>query len=145
MSMKKALLVVIACVLLGGAFYGGVTYAKGRQGPGAAANGAGFQRGQGVPGGRMGQGNAAASMVNGDVLSMDDKSLTVKLRDGGSKIVFFSTSTQVVKTVDGTMTDVQVGKTVNVAGSTNVDGSVTAKSIQLRPAMDNVPPPTAKK
>ena len=142
--MKKALLVVLTCVLLGGAFYGGVTYAKGKQGPAGMPNGAGWQRGQGVPTGRLGQGNNTG-MVNGEVLSIDDKSLTVKLRDGGSKIVFFSTSTQVIKTVDGSMADVQVGKTVNIVGSTNTDGSVMAKSIQMRPAMDNLPPPADKK
>jgi hypothetical protein len=135
---------IVVLLVAGGAFFGGYKYGQGK-GSALPAGGAGFQRGQGL-GGRVGQGGGnAAGMVNGDVLSLDDKSVTVKLRDGGSKIVFFSTSTQVTKMADGTMADVQVGKAINVVGSTNTDGSVTAKSIQLRPAMDNMPPPAAKK
>ncbi len=76
-------------------------------------------------------------LLAGEVLTKDANSLTLKLRDGGSRIVFYSTSTRVSKMADGMIGDVATGVTVTVNGATNQDGSVTAEMIQLRP---NVPP-----
>ena len=93
---------------------------------------------------QMGQGRTGANSgrrmgglgggVNGEVLSKDDKSITVKLQDGGSKIVFFSTSTRVMNSTEGSLGDLQQGKIVIVNGKTNSDGSVIADSIQIRSA-----------
>ncbi len=80
-----------------------------------------IQRGQGGGG------------TQGEVLSKDANVLTVKLRDGGSRIVFYATSTGVMRTASGTMGDIGVGSQVFVVGNQNADGSVTAESIQIRP------------
>lgn len=95
--------------------------------------------------GTNGQGGAGARMgvgTTGDVISKDDKSFTVKLRDGGTRIVFFSPTTQTMKSVDTTATDVQVGTTVIVNGTSNPDGSVTAQTVQIRPTMTATAMPT---
>ncbi len=76
-----------------------------------------------------------AGAINGDIISKDDASVTVKMRDGGSKIVLYSISTEISKFASGTIDDLVVGKTIIVSGQTNQDGSVTAKTIQLRPQM----------
>jgi hypothetical protein len=69
----------------------------------------------------------------GEVLSKDAQSMTIALRDGGSRIVFYGTSTPVMHTATGTIGDIDVGTQVFVSGAQNPDGSMTAESIQLRP------------
>lgn len=136
--MKKLVVpILITAVVVGGlSFYGGMQYQQStvvaqRQqragGFGGAGGAAGFGAGIG------GRGGQAGGLVNGDIISSDDKSITVKTRDGGSKIVFFSGSTSIMKSVDGVAADLATGKTVIVSGTPNSDGSVTAQTIQLRP------------
>lgn len=93
----------------------------------------GLQQGSGIVSNRlMGQ-----NMVNGDILSKDDSGITIKLRDGGSKIIFVSNTTTVYKSVEGTKDDLIVGESVVVNGKTNTDGSISATSIDLRTKMVN--------
>ena len=133
-------IVVVAII----AFYGGMQYGQsknsgnttgGTQGQNSYGGGQGMGAGARTGGFRTGARSAGGSAITGDILSKDDKSITLKSRDGGSKIIFYSPSTEVGKFVVGTIDDVEVGKTVMVQGQTNSDGSVTAKSIQVRPAM----------
>lgn len=141
-NMKNLYLIgAIAVVLVGGAsFYGGMQYQKsqgGASGAGQTAFGGGpggRVRGAGGPGGGIG-GRNGGGFVGGEVLSKDDKSITIKMRDGGSKIVFYTTSTTAEKFVTGAMSDIVVGQQVSVNGAANPDGSVTAQSIQVRPNM----------
>jgi hypothetical protein len=53
-----------------------------------------------------------------------------------------SGTTTFSKSAQGTIADVAVGSQLFVGGTTNTDGSVTATTIQLRPAM---PAPTTLK
>lgn len=118
-----------------GAFYGGMRYAQNQvladrqqrmQQFGGVGNG--FRNGA--------QGNrTAGGFVSGEILSKDDKSITIKMRDGGSKIIFYSSTTEIGKFVAGAASDLAIGKTVSVNGTANSDGSVTAQSVQVRPAM----------
>ena len=122
-------LVAIAIVVGGGAFYGGIKYSESiRQG---------LRSGMG--GGQSGQfGNRnGGNFISGEIISKDDKSVTIKLRDNGSKIVFYSDTTEISKFVDGNSNDLEISKNISVNGETSQDGSVTAQSIQIRPLMFN--------
>jgi hypothetical protein len=141
-SKQTAIFVVIALAVAGGAFYGGLQYAKASAKTGqtrqfGAMQGQGL-RGTGQPGAPGGRN--AGGFASGQVLSKDSSSLTVKLRDGGSKIVFYSASTTVSKTTDGSMDDVTQDSDVMITGTPNPDGSITAQTVQLRPKGE-VPPP----
>ena len=132
--MNKLITIVIATAIVvgSGAFYGGMKYAENK----AVSNRQ--QRiqqfgGSGTGSLNGGSGNrTAGGFTTGEIISKDDKSVTVKLRDGGSKIVFLSGSTEVTKSVNGTLVDLEVGKNISVNGTANSDGSVTAQTIQLR-------------
>ena len=76
-----------------------------------------------------------SSETIGKVISKDDTSITVKGRDGSSKIVLYTPTTQVMKSTSGSSTDITVGSQVLVQGKTNSDGSVTAQNISIRPTM----------
>lgn len=128
--MKKNTQYIIGLIILlavaGGAFYGGMLY-KTSQTP---VREAGFNGPR--TGARFANGN---NFVSGNIVAKDTQSITVKARDGSSKIIFYSPSTEVGKFVTGALTDIQVGQTVMASGKTNSDGSITAQSIQIRPPM----------
>ncbi len=73
--------------------------------------------------------------VIGEILSQDDKSITVKMVDGSSKIIFVNDSTTISKSNTATKTDLKIGEKVAVFGPENTDGSVTADNIQLNPTL----------
>jgi len=145
--MKKIIIVVAISILVGvGAFFGGMKYAEsknsGNSGRGNFQNLAGLssqERQQrleemGTNGnfGSRGVGQGGG-FISGEILSKDDQSLTVKMPDGGSKIIFYSETTQISKFTDGDAEDMVVGKNITVSGSANQDGSITANTIQTRP------------
>lgn len=144
MQNKKILItvIVVAIVVGAGAFYGGTVYEKSSLAKqnllrGTNGQGAGGQRrgpGQGGgPGGNGGPNGGNGNLVAGDVISKDEKSITVKTRDGGSKIIFFSDSTTIGKSVSGSPTDLANDQQVMVNGKSNPDGTFTAENIQIRP------------
>jgi len=148
--MKKLLLVAVAvAVLVGsGAFYGGMKYTQGSSPRGDLANLTPEQRqqfmanaGTGFRNGTDGQGRTGmgGGFVGGEIISKDDKSVTVKIQDGGSKIIFYSGTTEVSKFTQGNAGDLMVGKNISVTGTANQDGSITARSIQLRPVPTSTP------
>jgi len=95
-----------------------------------------------IPGGFAGRGGVragvgsanGAGILSGTVEKQDSGSITLNTRDGSSRVILITPATTVQKSVNGSMTDVAVGSTIFVTGTTNGDGSVSAASIQLRPA-----------
>jgi pectate lyase len=141
MKPKHIVIIVVVALAVGGAaFYGGMQFANAGSKSAQARTFGNMQGRTGMPGGA---GRNGGGMTAGQVLSKDATSLTVKLNNGGSKIVFYSASTTVSKMASGTMDDVTQGSDVTVIGSTNQDGSVTASAVQLRPNV-GTPPPAAK-
>jgi len=130
--MKKTFVIIIALIVGAAGFFGGMKY-------GQRQNGVSTQQSSALQtiGGRRFSGgageNANGNFINGQIISMDDKSITVQLRDGGSRIVFFSPTTQIRKSVEGSVKDLLNNENITVTGKQNSDGSVTADSIQLRP------------
>lgn len=140
LMMMSGIIIIVA----GGMFYAGMKYSDSksiaarmaqrgngdRMDVGPAGGGPRGQRGgaQGGPNGANGGG-----FSGGQVVSKDDASITIKTRDGGSKIVYYSGSTAVGKTVSGSASELNVGQDVMVSGKSNPDGSIAAKDIQIRP------------
>src|ERR1035437_7409454 len=135
-NMKNTNLIIIIAVILvivaaAGGFFGGMMYQK-NQAPvlGAAGRGNYAARfGQG------GQSAAAFRPVRGQVLSTSSTTLTVKMSDGSTRIVVLSSSTSFAQSAKAAATDIKTGDTVNVVGTANSDGSVTATDIQINPPM----------
>lgn len=121
-----AIISTVAIVALGLSFYGGVKVGqKSLMRQGFLGNQKGGQTTRFI--------NKQNDFVNGEILSKDDKSVTVKLINGGSRVILFSDSTEVGKFTSGSVGDLEVGKSIIVNGKTNQDGSLTAQSIQIRP------------
>jgi hypothetical protein len=138
--MKKIIPIIIVAIVAGGlSFYGGMKYGQSAN-PQTGSTRTDFQQmrsaGVGQAGQRSGFGQGQnGGFTGGEIISKDDKSITVKLRDGSSKIVFVSASTEVMKSVHGSSNDLAVGEQVTVTGSANSDGSITAQSVQIRPEL----------
>lgn len=148
--MQKIIIpIVVGVIALGGGFYGGMKYQASKGGRGnfvmmGDGTFAGGQQGRGGNGRTAGfRANGGGGIANGEVLSKDATSVTLKLMDGGSKIIFLSNSTSIMTAAKGTLNDVAIGANIMAIGTTNSDGSITAQSLQLRqPIM--IPPQQIK-
>jgi len=132
--MKNNILITILIVVIvaGAAFFAGTKYQQ-RKMPRA------FRQFGGQVAGQM-QGNRAAFRpVNGEIISADDKSITVKMTDGSSKIVLISDKTEINQASQATKEDLKVGEKVMVIGAEGSDGTVTAQNIQLNPQFRGTP------
>ena len=144
MKSKQNLIIAIivtAVIAGGGGFYGGMKYGQGLI-PTRAAGAGQYTgaRGTNTPGSTASARlRGGSGFVNGDILSKDDKSITVKNRAGGSQIIFYAPSTAIGMTTSGTADNLTVGENVMVNGTANPDGTITATNIQIRPA-GSMPP-----
>jgi hypothetical protein len=134
MNKKHQMVVgIIGIVLIGGSFYAGTLHAQSAPATrsfGQGGTGAGNFRG----GNRTGGAAGAGGFIAGSVIAKDDTSVTIKMPDGSTKIVLLASSTQVMKTTTGALSDLAIGTNVMVSGTANSDGSITGKQLQIRPA-----------
>src|SRR5579864_803952 len=112
---KKVIVWVITVIVVAAAFYGGMLYQKNKTAS-AAGN---MATGQNVRTGGAGRfRNANGGFAGGQILSKDATSITVQLpNNAGTKIVFLSDSSQILKSVAGSAADLAVGQQVVVMGS----------------------------
>ncbi len=127
---------MVALVVGGGSFFAGMKYQEAKTSNNNPNRQ--FQRGMGGQGtggtnGQAGMNRFGGGSIIGEIISSDDKTITVKLEDGSSKIVLLSDTMTISKTDTGSKVDMKVGTRVGVFGSTNSDGTVTAQNVQLNP------------
>lgn len=140
--MSNKIVIAVIVVLIGGiGFYAGDRYGQNAKlntnGQSAnAAFSARFNQNNGTAGGGI-RTRGGSGFVSGQIISSDSKSLTVKLDNGGSQIVFLTASTTISRELLGTVTDLKSGVNITANGVTNTDGSINAKSIQLRATNGN--------
>jgi hypothetical protein len=138
--------VVIALALAGGGFAAGMNVGKGTgteaaasPSPSGAAGRSGVA-GRGGQGGVGGSGALGTQAVNGRILSVNDGSITVEVRQGGaqgasptvtSQIVLIGSTTRIVRTVetDIKLGDLKANDQVTIVGSTDASGNVAATAI----------------
>ncbi len=125
--MNKITIVILLITVAVAGFFGGMQYQKSQKTSQAGQG----QAGQGLRQ-RFG---ANARAVRGQIVSADSGSMTVKLRDGSTKIVILSGSATITKAAPSSKSDLTNGAQVMVFGTNNSDGSVTAQAVQLNPGM----------
>lgn len=139
LSKTEKYIVAGAVILIAIAALVGFAFGRGKT-PGVS-NKAGFPGMNGVGGQMQMNGDkrgptfGGSGVLGGEILSKEANNLKLQLNDGGSRLVRLSTTTQVQKMAEGSLNDLAVGSSVNVSGQTNADGSLSAKSIQIRPAV----------
>ncbi len=130
-----AIIIVVVLIVGAGAFFAGMKYQKNQQ-PTRQSGSSQGTRGNG----QGGANRSGFRPVSGEIIASDDKSITVKLQDGSSKIVLVGDSTTINKSDQAAKSDLKQGEKVAVFGMENSDGSVTAQNIQLNPQLRGMPP-----
>jgi len=130
--MKRNSIITIIIVILAGSicFFAGMKYQQSKQQNIARQFFSQRKAKQKISTGRL-----ESQPVSGKIIATDDKSITVKLQDGSSKIVIISEKTQINKTEQATREDLKVGEKVVVFGQENSDESITAQNIQINPML----------
>ncbi|MCL5733754.1 MAG: hypothetical protein M1334_03845, partial [Patescibacteria group bacterium] len=118
--MKKIQVIIIAIVValvfgVAGYFIGSTYGNKSNLSGGQAYQ---SQNGQRV----IFRGGANSGVASGQIVSFDDKSITVKSSNGGSAVIFYSTSTEISKMATSSVSDLANNENITVIGSQNSDG-----------------------
>lgn len=133
--VSKHITITLIIALAAGAigFFAGSTIAAGKNNSAPSFMARNGINGNAVRGNRQGQGPGGGGFINGTILSKDSQSITIKLTDGGSKILFLSDTTAIDRLAPAAAADLAIGTSVMASGKTNDDGSITARMVQIRP------------
>ncbi len=130
--MNKTIGVIILILAIGGGgFYAGMKYGQASTPSRGGTNGQTPSGGQFRFGANNSGGQRNGGFATGEIIAKGDESLTIKLPDGGSRLIFFTPATAITKSVAGTTTDLALNENVLVNGQANSDGSLNAQTIQL--------------
>lgn len=70
----------------------------------------------------------------GEIIALDDQTLTLKTPDGSNRMIIYSpNSTLISQSASASADDLVVGKTVTVTGQIGQGNSLTAQSITINP------------
>ena len=131
-KIKEHWRAIVACIVCAFIFFFiGMALGKtgGRQMGFAGGNGS-FP--SGTSGRISGVTQRGGGFASGQIITKDAQAITLQLPNGNSEVVFYSSSTQVIKPTAASLSDVVAGTQVMIGGSQNSDGSLTAQSIQIR-------------
>lgn len=78
------------------------------------------------------QSNPDMVLAAGEIAQIDDGSLTLKNEKGEMRKVMIDSSTQLKKSEEASMDDLEEGKRASVIGRVNPDGSITAQVVQVK-------------
>ena len=136
---NKTKMIAVSVVLLVAGFLGGMFYGQSKTPTNQQGlRGANFQMNQNGARGTA-RGGAGGGFTSGEILSKDTNGVTIKMQNGSTKIVLLSASTPVMKTVSGSLNDLVIGEQISANGTANADGSISAQTIQIRPATTTRP------
>jgi len=77
--------------------------------------------------------------IFGEVLSIDENTMTVKLSDGSTKIVVLTDKSAASTQTEVKISDIKEGTKVSVMGAEGEGNTITAQSIVLNPVTRNMP------
>ena len=126
--MKPVTVFIISVVIAVVGFFAGMKYQQYKSPSFARFQGGRFQTGTNGNNGIFRQGMRP---VGGEIIKQDDKSVTVKMMDGSSKLVILSGTTKYHKNAETTKSELKTGTQISVIGTANSDGSVTAQDVLI--------------
>lgn len=127
MKNNLFLIILISLLVFGGSFLAGMKYQESKN---PASRLSETRRPQSLR-------NQGLRPVNGEIINIEEDTLTVKISDGSSKIIFLPEKLNLTKSSPGSKKDLEKGKKVAIFGTENPDGSLVAQSIQLNPFFQN--------
>jgi hypothetical protein len=148
--MKRNILMIAGVIVLvalagAGGFWGGMAYQDnqgsqaqarffeqrgGQQFDGQMPGGGQFPEGMQLPGNDQAQSSFRGGGTMGEVKSVERNTLTLSTAENVTTVTL-SEDTKIVKSVEGTSGDLQVGVRVMVTGEQNEDGNMTASQITI--------------